>query len=148
MFGDGTSTIITTSATTNELHHLPLVPHICVSESGQHWFREWLVTYSAPSHYLKQCWFVVNLALRNKVQWNFNQNVKLSFKKMHLKTSSAIWWPFCPERDELILNLPLIRYLCVVMPTWWPTVLTAGWIRLLMPDIHSSQSYPGRRLCQ
>ena len=23
----------------NELTHLPLVPHICVSESGQHWFR-------------------------------------------------------------------------------------------------------------
>ena len=32
--------------------HLPLVPHICVIESGQHWFRKWLVTYSASSHYL------------------------------------------------------------------------------------------------
>ena len=36
--------------------HLPLVLHICVTELGQHWFRYWLVTNSAPSHYLSQCW--------------------------------------------------------------------------------------------
>ena len=34
----------------------PLLPHVYVSESGQHWFRQWLVAYSAPSHYLNQCW--------------------------------------------------------------------------------------------
>ena len=28
------------------LTHLPLVPHICVSESGQYWFRLWLVAFS------------------------------------------------------------------------------------------------------
>ena len=50
----------------------PLVPHICVSESVQHWFRWWLVAYPAPSHYLKQCWFIVNWTLRNKLHWNFN----------------------------------------------------------------------------
>ena len=30
------------------------------SELGQHWFRQWLVTCSIPSHYLNQCWLVVN----------------------------------------------------------------------------------------
>ena len=59
------------------LTHLPTMPHICVSESGQHWFRKWLVAYSAPSHYLNLCWFIVNWTLRNKLQWNFNQNTKL-----------------------------------------------------------------------
>ena len=31
---------------TNEftLPHLPLVPHVCISALGQHWFRQWLVT--------------------------------------------------------------------------------------------------------
>ena len=24
----------------------------------QHWFRQWLVAWSAPSHYLNQCWLV------------------------------------------------------------------------------------------
>ena len=41
---------------------------------GHHWFRLWLVAWSAPSHYLKQCWIIVNWTLRNKLQWNFNQN--------------------------------------------------------------------------
>ena len=60
------------------LTHLPLVPHICVIELGQHWFRWWLVAYSVPSHYLNQCWVIVNWTLRNKLQWNFNSNTKLN----------------------------------------------------------------------
>ena len=42
------------------LTYLPLVPDICVRESGQHWFRWWLVACSAPSHYLNQCFVIVN----------------------------------------------------------------------------------------
>ena len=53
------------------------MPHICVIESDQHWFRKRLVAYSAPIHYLNQCCFIVNCALRNKLQWNINQNTKL-----------------------------------------------------------------------
>ena len=30
-----------------------------------------------PSHYLNQCWVIVNLTLTNKRQWYFNQNTKL-----------------------------------------------------------------------
>ena len=55
---------------------ISLVPHICVRESGQHWFR-WIVAYSPPSHQLNQCCVIVNWTLRNKLQWNFNQNTKL-----------------------------------------------------------------------
>ena len=59
------------------MFHLPLVPHICVRESGQHWFRRWLVGCSAPSHYPNQCGFIVNWTLKNQLQWNFNQNTKI-----------------------------------------------------------------------
>ena len=86
------------------LTHLPLVPHIFVSEWGQHWFRYWLAIYSTPSHYLNQCWVIVNWTLKNKLQWNFNKNTKLSFTKMHLKLSSAKWRPSCPGGDELTLH--------------------------------------------
>ena len=55
----------------------PLVTHICISVSGQHWFSEWLVAYSAPSHYLNQCWLIVNWTLKNKLQRNSNKNTKL-----------------------------------------------------------------------
>ena len=30
-----------------------------------------------PSHYLNQCWVIVNWTLGNKLQWNFDQNTKL-----------------------------------------------------------------------
>ena len=32
---------------------------------------------SAPSHYLNQCWVIINWTLRNIIQWNFDQNKKL-----------------------------------------------------------------------
>ena len=54
--------------------HLPLLPDICLSELGQHWFRQWLVAYWAASHYLIQSWVIVNWTLKDK---NFNQNTKL-----------------------------------------------------------------------
>ena len=36
-----------------------------------------VAAYSAPSHYLNQCCVIVNWTLRNKLQWNSNQNIKL-----------------------------------------------------------------------
>ena len=44
---------------------------------SQHWFRLWLVAYSAPSHYLNQCWLIVSWTPMNKFLPNFNQNTKL-----------------------------------------------------------------------
>ena len=40
--------------------------------SNHHWFVAW----SAPSHYLNQCWNIVDRTLRSKLQWNFNRNSK------------------------------------------------------------------------
>ena len=52
------------------------MPHKFVSGSSQYWFRWWLVAHLAPSHYLNLCWGIVNWTLRNKLQWNFDQNTK------------------------------------------------------------------------
>ena len=41
--------------------------------SNHHCFRYWLVAWSATSHYLNQCWDIVNWTLMNKLQWNFNR---------------------------------------------------------------------------
>ena len=38
-----------------------------------HWGK-CLVAWSAPSHYLNQCWLIVNWTPGNKFQWNSNQN--------------------------------------------------------------------------
>ena len=53
---------------------------MCVNESGQHEFRKWLVAYSAPSHYLNQCWVIVNWTLRDKLPRNFKQNTQIFFQ--------------------------------------------------------------------
>ena len=82
--------------------HWGRVTHICVVELGHHWFRQWLVACSAPSHYLNQCRNIVNCTFRNKLQWNFNQNSNIFIKKLHLKTSSAKWRLFCLCLNELI----------------------------------------------
>ena len=57
------------------------MPHICVRELGQHWFRSWLVAWSTPSQYLNKCWKVVNWAIGNKFQWNFNQNSNIGIQE-------------------------------------------------------------------
>ena len=51
----------------------PLPIHVCVSGASQQCFRQWLVAYSAPSHYLNQYWAIVNWTLRNKFQWDIYQ---------------------------------------------------------------------------
>ena len=40
-----------------------------------------LSAWSAPSHYLNQCWNIVNWTLRNKLQWNFNRNYNISIQE-------------------------------------------------------------------
>ena len=88
----------------------PRVSHLCLIPSGQHWFRLWLVAYSVPNHYLNQCRVTVNQTLRNKVQWNFNQNTKLT--KMHLKISSAKRRPYCSGGDELNHQGGVVLLMC------------------------------------
>ena len=42
--------------------------------TNNHWFRQWLVAWPAPSHYLNQCWNIVIWAHRDKLQWTLNRN--------------------------------------------------------------------------
>ena len=37
--------------------------------SDTHLLRKWHVAWSAPSHYLNQCWHIVNWSFRNILQW-------------------------------------------------------------------------------
>ena len=63
--------------------------------TSRHWFRQWLVARSAPSHYLNQCWDIINWTLGKKLRSNLNEIHTFSFQKMHLKMSSGKWRPFC-----------------------------------------------------
>ena len=41
--------------------------------------------WTAPTHYLKQCWIIVNWTLRNKLQWNFNRNSNIFIQENALE---------------------------------------------------------------
>ena len=51
-----------------------------------------------------------------------------SFTKVHLKLSSAKWWPFCPRGDELTRNVPVMaaRVTCSITGDV-PNVHFQGW---------------------
>ena len=87
----------------NILTHLPIVPHICVSELGQHWFRWWLVAWSAPSHYLNQCWNIVNGTLGNKLQWKLDRN-KNAIEKVVCEMSAILSPPQCVEGNTSLTH--------------------------------------------
>ena len=53
------------------LTHWGRATHICVSKLTITGSDNGL---SALSHYLSQCWAIVNLTIRNKLQWNINRN--------------------------------------------------------------------------
>ena len=41
--------------------------------------------WPAPSHYLNQCWNIVNWTLRNKFQWNFNRSSNIFIQENELE---------------------------------------------------------------
>ena len=41
--------------------------------------------WMAPSHYLNQCWNIVNWTLRNNLQWNFNRNSNIFIQENTLE---------------------------------------------------------------
>ena len=43
----------------------------------------------APSHYLNQCWNIVNWTLRNKLQWNPNRNLYIFVQENALE--NVVW---------------------------------------------------------
>ena len=45
--------------------------------------------WSAPSHYLNQCWNIGNWTARNKIQWNFNWNSNIFIQENAFQ--SIVW---------------------------------------------------------
>ena len=46
-----------------------------------------------PSHYMNHWGLIANWTFRNTLQWNFNQNTIISFKKIHLKMVLILFRP-------------------------------------------------------
>ena len=76
--------------------------------TNHHWFRQWLVAWSASSHYLNQCWDIVNWTLRDKLQWSRNRNSYISiqgnaFENVICKMAAILSRPRCVMLQTALL---------------------------------------------
>ena len=60
-------------------------------------------SWTAPIHYLNQCWNIVNWTLRNKLHWNFNRNSNIFIQENALEDvvcemASILSRPQCVKR--------------------------------------------------
>ena len=60
---------------------------------------------------------IFHWTLENKFQWNFNQTITVSYKKMQIKMPFANWWSFC-----LAINMSTYQHFLDLNATWfmWP----------------------------
>ena len=90
-----------------------------------HWYRSWLVAWPAPSHYLNQCWDIVNSNLRYKPQWNLKRNSYIFiqenvFENVFWKTAAILSRPQCVNKMFLAPILergvnPQYKQLCCLL---------------------------------
>ena len=91
--------------------------------TNHHWFRQWLVAWSAPSHYRNQWWNIVNWTLGNKLQWNFDRNSNIFIEE------NAFENVVC-EMASTCFGLNVLKFVIfVIIPvpytvsyTWWQDV--------------------------
>ena len=93
----------------------------------------------APSHYLNQCWTIVNWTPWNIFQWISIGIQTFSFKKMHLKMPSTKWHSLCLGLNVLTrihsrinLNSPHPGIM------WWRPFVRSPWAWTKMHFLGSS----------
>ena len=62
--------------------------------------------------YLKQCWIIIYLTLKNKLQWNFNQNTKLFIHENASENIVCGMTAILSSRDALYY----VREFCPMLP--------------------------------
>ena len=80
-------------------------------------FRQWLVAWLAPSHYLNQCWDVANWTLRNKLWWNLSRNSNI-FIQENASFENIVW-----KMAAICLGLNVLRFILVNLTGAMSTML-------------------------
>ena len=82
------------------LTHWGRVTHMCVGNLTS-LVQIWLVAWSAPSHYLNQCWNIVIGTLRNKLQWTLNRKYNILITENAFECVVCDRRPFCLSLNVL-----------------------------------------------
>ena len=122
---NGRYPLLDTFIALSNLTHWGRVTHICVSN--------WFIigsdnglspgpVWPAPSHYLNQCWNVVDWTPGNKLQWNFSLDIYIlftsfihTFENVARKMAAILSRPHCVE--AIIVN-----EMCLQGPQWCLTL--------------------------
>ena len=126
---------------TVSLTHWGPMTHICISKLVPHWLRLWLVAWLMPSHYLNQCWLIVDWTLGNKFQWNVNQNtiilkIENVFEKVICKMATILSLP--QSSKELFYGPPCGLWIDFWFwrPSWISYHMTsAHWYHHIWPEV-------------
>ena len=106
----------------------------CMHQQINHyWFRWWLVTWAAPSHYLNQCWNIVNWNRRYKLQWNLKWNSYIfiqenAFVNVVCEMAAILSWP-----QHVTDNKPLLEPWPITIYKPLLEVLSQCWLRYISP---------------
>ena len=72
----------------------------------------WLVAWTAPSHYLNQCWNIVNWTLGNKLRENFNRNSNIFIQENAFENVVCEMASICLGLNELTPLLKCLLFGC------------------------------------
>ena len=118
-------------------------------QTNHHWFRQWPVAFPTPSHYLNQCWNIGNWTLRNKLQWNTNQNSCIFIQENAYENvmSSGKWWSSCLDLNALRPSHSGTGLNCVSMDetspkTRWPVLMALCSLLTPYDDTDLGQFWP------
>ena len=101
------------------------------------------MAWSAPSHYLNQCWNIVNSNLRNKLQWNARRNSFIFILENAFRNGvcemASIWsrpqWviPCLADHSKAVKHHIMHKYFC------------NHWSSNKLPQISSQEKYTPRK---
>ena len=106
-----------------------------VRQTNHHWFRQWIVAWSSSSHFLNQCWNIVNWALKNKLYWNLNRISHIfineyAFENVVWKMAAILFRPECVKTKKRVLPIHI---------KVWGIILTLPYVRTLAQDAGISE---------
>ena len=83
------------------LTHSGQVTHICISKLTIIGSDNGLLPGRRHSHYLNQCWDIVNWTFGNKIQWQFNHNSNIFIQENGVcEMASILSRPWCVKRCQ------------------------------------------------
>ena len=77
----------------------------------QYWFKKWLGAVQAPSHFLNQCWPIIDYHLINKCRSNSFQNSNISIEINRFEIVRLRWTPKADGR-LMVKTLPMVKQSC------------------------------------